>query len=391
MELGYTIHPTSGHIDDIFIVGDTTHFRWTRGAFGLPDGLNYLAENERIGDKDILKYEYNNDLVLTVERSVVDGKILERYTLTNESDKAIKIEEGYYISIVFADSLDIPEVALKRRAYMRYYHGGNTFCVYNARMNGEKSGVSLVLTDGIIYKANIERRSKRSDSIIRCYFERTELAPKESTYFAWKIFGYSNRDEFITTVRKHMPFPVFEHYPVIVGEKVKLDLNGELYIDGKLCTDREVSFTKPSHIKAVNGDKVFETMIFSSSKNNYTYYPDELMPKNLHDDRAYKKLFTREKILWVPFDQSRIEKNEKLKKAYLKYRNCYFSPRKIFDPILLGAVIDYLNNCQLLDNDIRVSAMLEQLRSLYSVYCNSVMMFACMNSTAPSNIILSEG
>lgn len=378
MELGYTLHPTSGHIDDIFIVGDTTRFRWTRGAFGLPDGLNYLAENERVGDKDILKYEYNNDLVLTVERSIVDGKILERYTLKNESDKAIRIEDGYYISIVFADGLDIPEVALPRRAYMRCYQGGNTFCVYNARMNGEKNGVGLVLTDGIIYRANIERRSKRSDSIIRCYFERTVLEPRESTYFAWEIFGYSDRDEFITTVRKHMPFPVFEHYPVIIGEKVKLDLNGELYIDGKLCSDGEVSFTKPSHIKAINGDKVFETMIFSSSKNNYTYYPDELMPQNIHDDRAYRKIFTREKILWVPFDQSRIERNEKLKKAYLKYRNCFFSPRKIFDPFLLGAVIDYLNNCQLLEYDKSVEATIEQIKPLYEVICSLAL---CFNET----------
>ncbi len=370
MNLGYTLHPTSGHIDDIFVVGDATHFRWTRGAFGLPDGLNCLAENERVGDKDILKYEYNNDLVLTIERSVVDGKILERYTLTNESDKAIKIEEGYYISIVFADSLDIPEVALKRRAYMRCYQGGNTFCVYNARMNGEKSGVGLVLTDGIIYRANIERRSTRRDSVIRCYFERTVLAPNESTYFAWEIFGFSDRDEFIATVRKHMPFPVFEHYPVIVGETVKLDLNGELYIDGKLCTDRKISFTKPSHIKVINGDKVFETMIFSSSKNNYTYYPDELMPQNSYDDRAYKKIFTREKILWAPFDQLRIEKNEKLKKAYLKYRNCFFSPRKIFEPFLLGAVIDYLNNCQLLEYDRSVESTIEQIKPLYEALCS---------------------
>lgn len=373
MELGYTLHPTSGHIDDIFVVGDASRFRWTRGAFGLPDGLNYLAESERVGDRDILKYEYNNGLCLTVERGIENGKILERYTLMNETDKDIKIEDGYYISIAFADSLDIPKVALNRRAYMRYYHGGNTFCVCNARMNGENGGVGLVLTDGSIYKVNIKRRSLRKESTIRCYFERAELKPKESTHFAWEIFGYTDYNEFVHIVRQYMPITVFEDAPIIMGKPTKVDLNGELYIDGKLCTDRVVTFTQTSIIKAVNGDKVFEIMLFPLHSSEY--HTHELLLKDPYSNKEYKKLFTRKKILWVPFDQSRIEQNEKLKKAYLKYRNSFFSPRKLFDPFSLGAVITYLTNCQLLESDMTVSATLEQLKPLYSVYRRFSMAF----------------
>lgn len=378
MELGYTLHPTSGHIDDIFVVGDFSRFRWTRGAFGLPDGLNYLAESEHVGDKDILKYEYNNGLCLTVERGIEDGKIIERYTLINDTDNAIRLEDGYYISIVFADSLDIPDVALNRRAYMRYYHSGNTFCVCNARMNGENGGLGLVLTDGSISRVNVKRRSPRKESTIRCYFERTTLEPNASTSFGWEIFGFLDYTDFVNTIRQHMPFPVFENAPIVMGKPSKVDINGELYIDGKLCTDSVVTFTKTSHIKAVNGDKIFEIMLFPLLPSEY--YNHELLPNEPHDDREFKKLFTRKKILWVPFDRSRIEKNEKLKKAYLKYRNSFFSPRKMFDPFLLGAVIDYLTNCQLLDKDMAVSATLEQLKPQYLAYCHSLMTF-CLSSS----------
>lgn len=231
-ELNVITHFTTGAIEEITFKDDPTNFRWTRKYFGVVNGLNYLSEKKEEDNKTTLIYEYFNGLILTVIRELTDKGVTETYILSNPTEKAVEIADSYTISISFADDSDIASVALNRRAYARVYNCGNCLAVYNSRFDGQSDGVGLVLTNGEIGAVKQTKIPRKSTTVIEIGFTKGILEPKAESSFSWLIFGYASEKEFVSTVREYQPFPLFNKYPVMLGETVEIDTEDELYIDG---------------------------------------------------------------------------------------------------------------------------------------------------------------
>lgn len=306
--LDYIIQHISGGIEEIIVKNDDNNFRWTRKPFGIPKGLNFLSESKAEENKNLFTYEYFNGLILDVVREKLDGSIVESYTLKNPTEKAVDIDDDYYIQICFADSMDIEAVALPRRAYLRVYLGGNSFCVYNSKLNGDNDGVGLVLNEGIISKVEKQRASKKSTTMLNCYFEKRQLAKDEEISFSWKIFAYESDEEFVSEVNKYMPFVCFKKYPIIKGEENEIITDDKLFIDGLECSNKKIVFNNACLIKAVRGDTTFEFLLTPLSR-------DELARKVFDEypicSDKYLKFFITKKAIDAEFVKAYLQKQNK--------------------------------------------------------------------------------
>ena len=201
----FSTHFTTGGIEDIHLEGDNTHFRWVRGTFGVPLGMNYLEEKKQEEGGDLLLFKYFNDLSLTVRRQYVPQGILEEYTFVNASNQPIDLSQAEYgVSVSFADGRDIKKVALPRRAYSRAVKTDNLFFVYNSRVGGQADGVGLVLTQGVLGEYKAIRYAKTKPWEHTLFLPKVTLEPQQSLSFSWLIFYYQDLSEFCSTVAPYL-------------------------------------------------------------------------------------------------------------------------------------------------------------------------------------------
>lgn len=226
-----TYHPTTGGVEELTLKGESTNLQFTRKGFGVPVGMNYLDKQENVDGVLTLSYLYFNDLELSVTRTPSEIGLTERYTFKNKSKDTIKLnKEEYGIQMSFTDGWDIYEVALKRRLYVRVFHGSKT-CIYTTRTS-EDRGIGLVITDGEIGGFIKDRYSKYSDTIYTFYPKEIELAPEEEYSIEWIIFPHNGVADFRTFVEKYIPIAHFSTLTPKVGEFVEVN-SSTFLINGK--------------------------------------------------------------------------------------------------------------------------------------------------------------
>lgn len=381
-ELDYTTHFSSGGIEELTFKDDPRHFRWTRKVFGVPDGLNFLSDKKQEDGKEILTYEYFNDLILTVERYKTEQGIIENYTLKNSTEKPIEINDDYFVKISFADDSDIALVSLQRRAYLRVFQGGNCFCVYNSRMGGQTDGVGLVLTSGELEKVKKERLTKKSITVLSCFFKNTTLAKDEQISFSWLIFGYEDQNEFLSTVYRYMPFFTLHSYPIFENQEICVDTPDELLIDGISSIEKKFLADRVHFLKVQRGERFFEIalkpltkleyvqkIIESSSKKRNSAIIEKLISGEYErgDLLDYLKKSKKEFDMGVPIEK--IEADKEAVDRYLSKTEYALSDFKgVFSPYKLLARADYLSNVGRLNADVRISDKKEEIDSLVNAF-----------------------
>lgn len=383
-ELDYITHFSSGGIEELTFKDDPEHFRWTRKVFGEPDGLNFLSDKKQEDGKEILTYEYFNDLLLTVERYKTAQGIVENYTLKNPTDKEIEINDDYFVKISFADDSDISIVALSRRAYPRTFYGGNSFCVYNSRMGGQPDGVGLVLTSGEFENVKKEKLTKKSITILSCFFKKTTLAKDEQISFSWLIFGFEDQDEFLRTVREHMPFFTLSTYPIFSGDTVDVQTDDELSIDGIATSDKRFLADKTHVLKVQRQDQIFEVVLKPLTKSEYIQKITDISPEKarnsaileilnrdveIEDIRGYLKKTKKRFDLGFPFEK--IENDKEATDLYLsKIEYALTDFKGVFSPYKLLARAEYLSDVGRVNPDLRVLDKAEELEPLVKAFFN---------------------
>lgn len=222
-----TYHPTTGGVEELTLKGDSTNLQFTRKGFGVPIGMNYLDKQENVDGVLTLSYLYFNDLELSVTRTPSDIGLTERYTFKNKSKDTIKLnKEEYGIQMSFTDGWDIYEVALKRRLYVRVFHGNKT-CIYTTRTSAD-SGIGLLVTEGEIGGFIKDKYSKYSDTIYTFYPKEMEIAPEEVYSIEWVIFPHNGVADYRNFVEKYIPIAQFSTSTPNVGEFIELNSNNFL-------------------------------------------------------------------------------------------------------------------------------------------------------------------
>lgn len=383
-EIEYQTHYSSGGIEELIFKNDSTNFRWTRKVFGVPDGLNFLSDKKIENSEETLTFEYFNGLILTVKRRVTDDGIVEEYTLKNPTDKEIEINEDYSVKISFADDADIAAVALPRRAYLRIFFGGTCFAAYNSRMGGQPDGVGVVLVDGKIEKIRKENLTKKSVSVLTCFFENATLAKNEEISFSWLIFGYESENEFFETVSKYMPFFRLERYPVFEDDELVVITDDRLIADGFETENEKINFSRTRTLKVERGERYYETVIKPLTKLEYFKKIAELYPENTKSLICLYEIlesgsYEKERIVdylkkskktfdvCVPFDV--IKSDEDLLETYLQKIDLALSDIKgVFTPYKLLARYEYLSDVSKIVDDVRVIDKLDCLKPLVDAF-----------------------
>lgn len=232
-------HPMTGGIERLIITNDAAHFNWCRGKFGFPSGMNFLSGFERSDECVKQTYAYFSYLDLIVERRLTDEGLRESYTFKNTGDAIMEFKEGELgIYATFADSTDIAEVALKRRAHSHIRCGGDTSYIHNDRMDGSSGGLGLVLTKGRIvgYEAENGTRDSRGDIILK--LPAITLKSQESYILEWLVFPYENRKAFCDCLRREgAMIPSVSDFFVKRGETVTITAEAERAVlhDKEIC------------------------------------------------------------------------------------------------------------------------------------------------------------
>lgn len=378
-----TTHFTTGAIEDIVMQDDKTNFRWTRKHFGLPSGLNFLSEKKEEENRVVLTYEYFNGLILTVEREFLDFEIKERYTLSNPTEKKVEIDDSFSIGLTFADDSDIAEVSLKRRAYTRIFSGGNCFAIYNSKFSGDEDGVGVVLTDGVLGNVKKCKFGRNAISVYEVGFSCKSLEANEQYSFEWLIFGYENVDEFVRTVLKYQPFPVFPTYPILKGREVEISIDGELFIDGMREEKGTITVQESLLIKiARENEKFFEFQLTPMTEEDYAR---KLFVKSFSQKEkdfeviceANKNPEMAKELLLAYFKRKRkrffdfgipietIQNDSELKKLFLEKAEYALSEEKgYYYPYQTLAKYDYLTKAYSINSDPRYLDKLDELRKL---------------------------
>ncbi len=197
------LHPMTGGVERFVKAQDAGHFNWCRGKFGIPSGMNFLSKLELSDNCAKEVFAYFSYLDLEVERRLTDEGLRESYSFKNTGDTVMEFKEGELgIYATFADSTDIAEVALKRRAHSHIWCGGDTAYIHNDRMGGSTDGLGLVLTNGRIigFEEESGTRDSRGDIVLK--LPALTLKGGESYTLEWLVFGYENRKEFRKIIRR---------------------------------------------------------------------------------------------------------------------------------------------------------------------------------------------
>lgn len=378
-----TTHFTTGAIEEIVMQDDKSNFRWTRKYFGLPSGLNFLSEKKEEGNRIILTYEYFDGLVLTVQREFSDFEIKERYTLSNPTEKKVDVRGDCLICFTFADDSDIAEVALKRRAYTRIFSSGNCFAVYNSKFSGEEDGVGVVLTNGVLGSVKKTKLGKRAVSVYEVGFACKSLEPSEEYSFEWVIFAYENVSEFLSTVLKYQPFPLFSSFPILRGEEVDLNVDGKLFLDGLEEEKRKIIIDSPMLLKIEREDeKYFEFNLVPKTEEDYarqlfvkSFHQKEkelecIWEANKNPERAKElllKYFKRKHKRFFDFGLplETIQNDGELKKMFLEKAEYALSKEKgYYYPYQTIAKLDFLKKAYVINPDHRYLEKIDELTPL---------------------------
>lgn len=223
------IHHMTGGIERLAKVGDPEYFNWCRGRFGIPKGMNFLDKSETLEDGIRQVFAFFSYLDLIVERKLTPEGLKETYTFKNTGEEKMDFDAGELgIYATFADSADIAEVALPRRAHSHIWCGDNTVYILNSRMNGVEEGVGLALLKGSLVKATSENGSYKTRGDVVMELPRISLQANETYTIEWLIFPYKNNREFWSVLDKVGALTInIEKFNYSKGETAVIHANAE--------------------------------------------------------------------------------------------------------------------------------------------------------------------
>ena len=220
-------HYTTGQVEDLHLAEG--QFGWVRGTFGLPYGICYLDKRAAIEGGICHTYEYMTDLRLTVKRTLCDAGYAEHYIWQNVGKKPIDIKDGEVDAYVtFAEKYDIRKVAVPYRAFTHILHAGSVCYIYNARMNGAKDGVGLVLQQGQVGQVVEERLHPAERGDIALTLPACTLQPEETREWRWLVFAYADEKAFWQVVSEYThQIKLSALYPA-AGQSVAVTVDGSM-------------------------------------------------------------------------------------------------------------------------------------------------------------------
>ena len=205
-------------------VGDA--YQWGRGYMTV-DGTRYHWTPDGKGCPDV---------AVTVERHYAGDDLVERYTFTNVSRKAVNIN-SIGIFTPFNDNYPDAKTCMTNRCNVHLWTGGKAAYVKAMRMNGVPPHLGLMVTEGEITDYDVwERGQTKGKSNFRgvlalCPPDMT-LKPGKTYSVAWRVFTHGG-DDFDRQLLSRGGMTVrSDKYVYGVGETAKVDF----ITDGKVKT-----------------------------------------------------------------------------------------------------------------------------------------------------------
>jgi hypothetical protein len=209
-----------------------------RRPFGLPFGRFTVREVTCKSFKVKARYGYQG-LDLTVVRLIEGDTITESYTFSNPGSGPLAFAAGTLgIRTPFNDRYEKAATCLKKRCHGHIWCGGSSTYILGEPMNACGSCLGLVLLEGEIFHYAVERRWNSNDrGDFALLLPAVTFQPGENCTVRWQLKKYTDREEFISTLKScpGFAFVQAERYSVSAGEQV-------------VCT---VSCTHPETVKFI--------------------------------------------------------------------------------------------------------------------------------------------
>ena len=177
-------------------------------------------------------------LALTVERTAVGGKLIERYVWRNVADRPVTIT-GLAVETPFDDWYPGGMRALDECVNAHVFAGGAWSWVLAEPMSGTTAAdpaLGLIVREGAVNAYAIASRNEKTSSNVRghitlCVTDRATnpdafggqpaigLAPGATVTLAWELGWYASRDAFLADTR---PMASLSAYAVTVGDPIEV-------------------------------------------------------------------------------------------------------------------------------------------------------------------------
>lgn len=322
------ISPENGMISSIVLNGDEHSMNWCSGIenwgqIRFFDDSPYLdAEGTQLitGVKQLpfVSFSEENGVCrsvyedwnfrATVERSFDDdGYLNEKYTVKNVRDADAFLEQGDIgITVPFNDIYTYADDCMTNRCNTHLWCAGNTTYISAVKMGVSEHNLGLVLTEGAFASysmCNADKHSRRGVFILDC--EHLELLPNEEYVWNWKLFPFTDEEEFQKTIEKYRntikiiaeKHTVFGNEPIrckiqlgfkpeslsvlLDGKEVwATEKNGEYYVEAVPCRLGDMRLS-------VNADNTHTFAEFYASED-----PEKVIKKRLYfiaEKQQYKR------------------------------------------------------------------------------------------------------
>lgn len=222
----YSIHitnnPSTGAIASLTIDGDSRQMDWLVKT----DGTQYAWIKENVGwglgyftitkGHESIKKQWSkpvsissngleivykeNDISVKVNRQIKDGKLTERYTLTNEGNETVSLYDvGIYVPL--NDNYPDAKTCLDKRTDVQLWCGDNASYINALRMGSAAPHLGLVLTEGAIksyeiWERGINKANSQTRGIFALNLPDIQLKSGRSYSVAWSVFPHSGNADF---------------------------------------------------------------------------------------------------------------------------------------------------------------------------------------------------
>lgn len=256
----------NGGVDVIRNTEDKYKMNWVEGA----NTWGVIKNSETVSvmrNKDGITAVYRTPhLLVTVERSLVNGIYKENYTFESAIGKDVFCKRGDVgIYTTFNDNYEAASVSLTERCNTHIWCGGNTSYINAVKMGPFPYGLGLVLTKGSLDTYSIERSldlgsADRGDFIL--HPSMFKLKPGEKMCVEWEMFWYDD-GKFRNALEKYNTAILIDarNYTVYSDEKIKFSVNrksAKVFLDGaEIITETKNGRTYAEYVPARTGHHEF--------------------------------------------------------------------------------------------------------------------------------------
>lgn len=223
---------------------DGTQYNWIKDNYGW--GLGYFTELRGSGadrfnepteatmrhwekpvDVNAGTVVYREGQIrIEVKREEQDGKLMERYTFTNEGKCWAYLEDiGIYTP--FNDNYPDSKTCIASRCNAHIWAGESSAYVFAERMGSAAPHVGLQVTEGKVRGYDIWARGRKTSSshvrgVIALILPDLRLRPQASYSVAWQVASFDSSDAFRNSLKETTGLAYADKYVYEKGEKAKV-------------------------------------------------------------------------------------------------------------------------------------------------------------------------